>query len=123
MTRSEPTFRPATAADAVAYFGGPPKLSFRGFVAELDGEIIGIGGVYYDNGVPIAFSEMREPMRRYRKARAKACRILTRFFDQLGGKVYAVACPTEPTAAALLAKLGFVPIGLFGPHGETLVRG
>lgn len=123
MTRPEPTFRRATPADAVAFYGTPAKMSFRGFVAELDGEVVGIGGVYYDNGVPIAFSEMRPPMRKYKKAMAKACRILTRFFDQLGGKVYAIACPTEPTAPYLLAKLGFKPTGLIGPHGETLVRG
>lgn len=123
MTRSEPTFRQATPTDAVAFYGAPAKMSFRGFVAELDGEVVGIGGVYYDNGVPIAFSEMRPPMRKYKKAMAKACRILTRFFDQLGGRVYAVACSTEPTAPYLLAKLGFKPTGLFGPHGETLVRG
>ena len=123
MTRSEPAFRKATAADALAFYGEPAKMSFRGFVAELDGEVVGIGGVYYDNGVPIAFSETRPPMRKHKKAMAKACRILTRFFDQLGGRVYAVACSTEPTAPYLLAKLGFKPTGLFGPHGETLVRG
>ena len=123
MTRSEPVIRQATQADAVAFYGEPAKMSFRGFVAELDGEVVGIGGVYYDNGVAIAFSEMRPPMRKHKKAMAKACRMLTRFFDQLGGKVYAVACPTEPTAPQLLKKLGFVPTGLFGRHGETLVRG
>lgn len=123
MTRSEPTFRVARPEDAVAYYGTQAKMSFRGYVAELDGEVVGIGGVYYANGAPIAFSEMREPMRKHKRAIAKACRMLTQLFDKIGGNVYAVACPTEPTAPRLLAKLGFVPTGLFGAQGETLVRG
>ncbi len=116
------TFRRATAADALAYYGKPAPFSFRGYVAELSGELVGIGGVYYQDGVPIAFSEMRPAMRPHRKAIAKACRMLTQFLDQIGGSVYAVACPAEPTAPRLLAKLGFKPTGVFGPMGETLVR-
>ena len=123
MTRSEPVIRKATQADAIAYYGSNAKCSFRGYVAELDGEIIAIGGVYYDNRMPIAFSEMRPPMRKFLKARARGCRMLVKLFDEIGGKIYAVACSTEPTAPYLLAKLGFKPTGLFGPLGETLVRG
>ena len=120
---SSVTFRPATAKDAFRYAGKIPPFSFRGYVAELDDEIVGIGGVYYQDGVPIAFSEMRPAMRLHRKAIAKACRMLMQFLNQLGGPVYAVACPTEATAPYLLAKLGFKPTGVFGEHGETLVRG
>ena len=119
---SDVTFRRATAADALAYYGKPAPFSFRGYVAELGDEVIGIGGVYYQDGTPIAFSEMRPAMRTHRKAIAKACRMLMQFLNQIGGPVYAVACPTEPTAPRLLAKLGFKPTGLFGPMGETLVR-
>jgi len=122
MTKSEITFRTATAADAMAYYGGPPPYSFKGFVAELDGETVGIGGVGYQNNMPIAFSEFKETMRPHKKAIAKACRMLTKFFDELRVPVYAVACDTEPTAGYLLAKLGFKPIGLYGPAGETLMR-
>jgi len=120
---SSVTFRHATTADAKAYYGISAPFSFRGYVAELEGELVGIGGIYYQAGVPVAFSEMRPAMRAHRKAIAKACRMLTQFFNQLGGPVYAVACPTEPTAPYLLAKLGFKPTGVFGDRGETLVRG
>lgn len=122
MTRSEPVIRPATYSDAVAYYGGPPRASFKGFVAELDGEIIGIGGVFYEDGAAVAFSEMKEPMRKYRKAKARACRILCDMFDGIGRKVYAAACESEPTAPYLLVKLGFKPTGIFGQFGETWVR-
>lgn len=109
-------------ADAIAYYGEAPKQSFRGYAAELDGEIIALGGVYYQDGLPIAFTEMKPKMRMHRKAIAKGCRMIVRLLDDIGGSVYAIACNAEPTAPYLLAKLGFKPTGLFGPHGETLVR-
>lgn len=122
MTRSEPNIRTATAQDAAAFFGKAPDYSFRGYVADLEGEIVGIGGVFYYDGLAVAFSEMREPMRKHKKSIVKACRILTELFDKLGGNVYAVACPTEPTAPNLLARLGFVPSGRMCEEGELLVR-
>lgn len=120
---SDVTIRPATQKDAVQFYDGRrPPFSFRGYVAEKDGVVIGVGGVYYQDGIPVAFSDMKPAMRRHKKVMAKACRILLSLFDQIGGPVYAVACSTEPTAPYLLAKLGFRPTGVFGPQGETLVR-
>lgn len=119
---SDVTIRPATARDAQRYYGGPPPFSFRGYAAELNGEIVGVGGVYIQNGAYVAFSDMKSPLRQRKKTLAKACRILMELFDKTGGPVYAVASNTEPTAPYLLAKLGFKPTGLFGPQGETLVR-
>lgn len=87
-----------------------------------DDEIVGIGGVYYIDGVPVAFSDMKPTLRPHKKSQAKACRILMQLLDKIGAPVYAVACPAEPTAPYLLAKLGFKPTGVFGPQGETLVR-
>ncbi len=120
---SKATLRRATAADAEAYYGASPLFSFRGFVAEVDGELAGIFGVYYQDGLPVAFSEMRDAMRPHKKAIAKACRMLMQFLNQLGGPVYAFASPTEPTSGYLLAKLGFKPTGEMGPYGDVLVRG
>ena len=100
-------------------------MSFRGFVAVEDGrEVIGIGGVYRDEfRRPIVFSQMREPMRKYRKAQAKAARMLVAFAHEVAGpRVYAVAQPEEPTAPYLLAKLGFKPTGEFTVMGELLVK-
>lgn len=120
--RSEVTFRPATAADSEAYYGRPPLCSFRGYVAVKDGEVAGIGGVYYDGAVRIAFSEFKETLRSDRRALVKGTRILMQFIDTIKGPVYAVASEHEPTAADLLRRLGWKPTGIHGPHGETLVR-
>ena len=120
---SRVTIREATYADAVSFYGKPAMFSFRGFAAEIDGVVCGLGGVYRDNGRMVVFTEMGAAMRPHKKAIAKACRILMQFLNQLGGPVYAFASPTEPTSGYLLAKLGFKPTGEMGPYGDVLVRG
>ncbi len=121
--RSEITFRPASAGDAERYYGKPPALSFRGYVAVKDDQVVGIGGVYYDGPIRIAFSEFKDEMRSDRRALVKGTRMLMKFIDTIKGPVYAVASQSEPTAANLLSRLGWKPTGVHGPHGETLVRG
>lgn len=121
--RSEVVFRPATDADAQRYYGRRAHSSFRGFVAELNGELVGLAGVYYQDGVPIAFSEINPHVRSRRRDIVRGVKMLMQIVDTIKGPVYAVANPAEPTAPYLLAKLGWKPTGLLGPLGETLVRG
>lgn len=116
-------FRRCTDTDAKAFYGGPPMMSLRGWVAEKDGVIVGIGGVYYNKGVPIAFSEITDAFRESKKDVAKGCRILMELISKTRGPVYAVANPNEPTAARLLARLGWEPTGRMTEIGEMLVRG
>ncbi len=121
---SSVTLRAATFADAKAFYGGKlPPWSFQGIAAELDGEVIGLCGLYRESGAKVVFSEIRPQMRKHKKAIGKACRMLMQMADKTPGTTHAVASPTEPTAGYLLAKLGFVPTGEFGPVGEILVRG
>ena len=123
MAEAECVFRPATSADARLWFCGTPASSFRGYVAVIGGEIAGIGGVFYHQGIPVAFSEMSDKMRASKKSIARAIRVLERMFDSIGSPVFAFANQKEPTSAGLLAKLGFVPSGYsFDQHGEMLVR-
>ena len=123
MTSSEPILRKATAADAQAFYGKPHPYTFIGYVAELDGEIIGIAGVFFDGGKRVAFSDLKPEVRKYRKFMVKTLKILAELFDSLGVPVYAVANQAEPTAPYLLIKLGFRPTGSFGPFGELMKRG
>lgn len=114
--------RQATVQDAREFYGQDPVYSFRGYAAELNGDIVGLGGVYFEDGKPVVFSEIRDAMRPHKKAIAKATRMLMRMLDDLGRSAYAFACPTEPTSGYLLAKLGFKPTGMVGPYGDVLVR-
>lgn len=119
---SEVVFRVATLEDAKQFFDGYPPVRLRGFVAELNGEVIGIGGVYYHGGVPVAFSDLKPEIRKHKKILAKGCRILCKFFEELNVPVYALANQSEPTAPYLLAKLGFKPTGQVTDVGEYLVK-
>lgn len=119
---SNTVFRPATREDAARFYKGIPQLSFRGWVAEQGGKIVAIGGVSYEGGRPVAFSEITDAFRNSKKDVAKGCRILMRMIDTIRGPVYAVAQPGESTSAYLLIKLGWRPTGRFTELGELLVR-
>jgi hypothetical protein len=47
LSASKPpvTLRPATFADFIAMFGQPPKWRVRALAAEIDGRLIGLGGL------------------------------------------------------------------------------
>jgi hypothetical protein len=108
MRNDDIVIRPATEQDAIDYWGCTPKSSFTGYVADLDGRIIGIGGVFYDGGVPVAFSEMKPEMRLHRKSVARGVRVLEKLFNR-HGMVFSFVNQDEPTALNLQTKLGFVP--------------
>ena len=57
-----------------------------------------------------------------KKTRAKACRLLTNFYDALAHPVYATADERYGTAPGLLAKLGFTPSGVSVGGRNVLVR-
>lgn len=114
-----PVIRPATSADAEAFFGRPTPISFRGFVALLHGKVVGIGGLNWEAGRLVLFSDMKPEMRRFRKAIAVAIRLLVGYARAQGRPVYAVASPTEPTAEKLLSRLGFRQTGVTGARGPV----
>lgn len=121
-TQSEPVFVLATQELAERYYGQRPPYGFRGYAALLDGEPIALGGLYRDGLLLLAFTEMKEPMRRFRKARARAVRLMVDLMDSVHVPVYAIVSETEPTSSALLAKLGFEQTGLETENGELVVR-
>lgn len=120
---SEIQFTHATQKLAEQYFGGVPPYGFRGYIALLDGEPVGVGGLFVWEGVPIVFTQMKDPMRPHKKACAKAVRLMVQFMDGLKMPVYATADKMEATSEKLLSKLGFVPTGIETEHGELLMRG
>jgi len=121
MTNPKVEFRAATAQDAELFYGKQPIRTMRGYVAIIDDKPVGIGGVYYESGFMVAFSEMKPEMRSRKKDIARGIRMLTEMYDKLG-PVFAVACKKEPTSYMLLAKLGFAPSGQTIPAGDILIR-
>ena len=115
---SKATIRPATRADVEAYWQRPVPGTLRAVVAELDGKPVGIGGVYYEGGVRLAFSEYKDELRNDKRTKARGVKMIMEILNSIKGPVYAAVCPDEPTAPSLLARLGFKPA-----HDGLLVRG
>lgn len=110
------TTRPATAADVQLFY---PDLtaSARAWVAELDGKPEGIIGLALLRPVACLFSKFNEALRPWlrhpavlrliKKAQA-AC-------EASRMRVWAGVEPDEPTSPAILARIGFRPLGeLYG---------
>jgi len=114
------TFQFATAEKVRAYYGGGPPFSFRGYVAMIEDRPIGVGGVYFINDQPWAFSEMKPEMRPRLKDKARSVRILEKLIASYKSPVHAAA--SEPTSEGLLLKLGFVPTGATVAQGPVFVR-
>lgn len=109
---------PATAKLALAWYGGQPPYTMRGLVAVEGEQPVAIFGVYWIDGIAVAFSEWKPDLdhrtivRCFRRGEA--------LLRSIGGTIYA-ACDKDP-APALLGRLGFVPTGDEALGGTLLVR-
>jgi len=119
MTRCK--FRQATAQDAYDFYGANPPFSFKGVAAIKDGMVVGVGGIYREGPYLIAFTDMKDEMRESKKDVAKGCRMIHKLIIEESRPVYAIANNDEPTAEALLVKLGFVPSGKTSEKGDILI--
>lgn len=117
-----PVVVPATPELTEAYFGRRSEKTFRGYVALLDGKPVGLCGIYNDGGHPVAFGDIGPELRPYRKTIVEGIRRVRRMMDESRLPVMAVMSREEPTAPALLAKLGFVPTGREIEDGPVMVR-
>lgn len=102
-----PRLRPATRSDIIEFYGSV-KWTFRAFAADLDGKVLAVGGIYYDGGNRVAFSSMRNEMRRFPVTIMKGAKLIMTLLDK---PTIAIANPTEPGAPRLLERLGFEPRG------------
>lgn len=110
----EPEVRSATAADLAAFYGEPQPLTQRAMVVVLDGKPIGIAGVAYERGVPVAlFAEMKPEMKRFPKVIVRGAR---RFLAETPNIKGLRASASTPEAARFLGFLGFKYIGSYGDH-------
>ncbi len=110
---AHPKIRPATKADIDAFYGVQKNWSFRAVVADLNGEILGIGGIYYPvshcGKVPVVFSEFRPEMRRFPMTLARGALEIMNIVK--GKTCFAVASEKFDGSCALLERLGFEHIG------------
>lgn len=105
--------RRATAEDILAWcemVGADPsgKPSAKAWVGEVDGRLIGLGGLALFHGRWFAFLDLTEEARTHKIA---LMRLAIRIIDEARGSgiqfIYADRDQTEPKAEAWLKRLGF----------------
>ena len=100
--------RRAKKEDVLRWYNGKPMYSMKGYVAEKDGELLGLGGVFRVGGHRYVFAEMLPEAHRWARS---ILRIAKKVIEDVGGDtVYAVRQEDEPTAHRFLKHLGFVEV-------------
>lgn len=113
------TVRPATRADIEVFAGRSNNETIRGFVGELNGKVIAIGGLAQVKGRQYAFIDLHDEVRNYKMHIMRAAiRLLQDASDRGVRFIYAQADQEEPKSDAWLKRLGFEP----DPRSETLYR-
>jgi N-acetylglutamate synthase-like GNAT family acetyltransferase len=101
--------RPATLADIEAFIG-PPPCRIRALTAEIDGRIIGIGGLcYLPSGDVGIFSTLTDEFRQHKFALHRAGLLLMRMAREMGLKrIVGLLDETRADVSARwLERLGF----------------
>lgn len=103
---TKPIIRPATKADVIAFRGKPYDESFKGVVADLDGEIIGIAGVLHTEHLQ-AFSTIEDELKKYPKILVLAAREFRNILNSYQSTIYALASCKEKNSKGFLKYIGF----------------
>lgn len=99
-----PVARPATAEDIAAFYPEGLAHTVRAWAMDMDGEVVGLGGIVYRPGDAYLFSVIRPALRKHPRAMVRAA---WAFLAEHGESLPAFADPQEPGSARFLAFLGF----------------
>ena len=102
------TIRRATREDIEAFSSQPNKPTLKAWVGEVDGEIIGIGGLAFAHGRWFAFCDVTEEARKYKIGIMRLAKHIMADAQAQGIRyIYADADKNEPKAVAWMTSLGF----------------
>ncbi len=105
---SKATVRRATREDIDTFSDLKNKPTIRAYVGEVDGEIVGIGGLAFSHGRWFAFCDLTDKARKYKMTIARMGKRIVDDAREMGLRfVYAEADPKETTAVRWLKSLGF----------------
>jgi N-acetylglutamate synthase-like GNAT family acetyltransferase len=111
-SKSPVILRPATSADFIAMFGQPPKWRVRGLAAEIDGKLVGLGGLALMMPCETwcAFMRATDEFRARPIALHRAGLRMMAEAKRLGiRRLVALAEPGIEAAPRWLARFGFAP--------------
>lgn len=105
--------RPSTAEDWKQLRPETLPCRIRAITAEIDGKLLGIGGIgYRPEGTIVAFAVVTDEGRRYPAAVHRAGLAAMKMIQELGlPRVIADAQPGNPAAERWLIRLGFEKMG------------
>lgn len=107
----KPTVRRATVDDFLSFYSRPSDATVVGYVGEIDGEIIGIGGLALSAGRAMAFFDGKQDMAEFKVTLHKtALRVLDDARALGFRRVYAARSEKYPRAERWLTRLGFQPV-------------
>lgn len=105
--KSELRIVPATLDLVKQFRGTPPPFTFKGHAGLLDGKVVGLGGIFFRDDIPVIFAEFDPGLAR--RHRARAFRFLEEQFDLWTGRLFAICDSNFASAPGLLDRLGFKP--------------
>lgn len=80
-------------------------------VLDVDGEILAVGGIYYEGSRIIAFSDLKPGAEAYKKSIMRGTKMILELMRKKRRPVHAVRDPEISTAPGFLAHLGFEQVG------------
>jgi hypothetical protein len=122
MRKSRITFKPATMAHAREFYGDQYTKSFKGYAALLDGKVVGIAGISFEDETMVLFSDMKKEMRPFKRDIVRAIWVLGDMVENARYPIVAVVDKKEPAAEKILTKLGFTHSGHLNPDGSKMFR-
>lgn len=120
MTSKAPTLRPSRSGDFEALYGEPLRFTIKAQTAEIDGQIVGIGGIAYIEGQPVLFSRMTDALRPHKKFIVRCARMAAVMARE--ARAAAIANPNERLSCKLLERIGLIWQGT-APEGEVYAYG
>lgn len=111
-----PVLRPARAGDFETLYHEPLRHSIWAHTAELDGRVVGIGGIAYIGKQPVLFSRMVDELRPHKRFIVRCAKRAAEMARV--AHAAAVANPKEPLSCRLLMRIGLAWCGTM-PEGEV----
>lgn len=99
---------PATIEHYRALYGDNPPFTMRAMTAVEGDRVLGMAGVYDENGNQVVFAKLTDELKGNRKAVLRGARKVMAMFDK---RVFALCDPNLETADGFLRHFGFKPVG------------
>lgn len=122
MKRSEVKIEPAKPEHIVEFYGAPHKRRIRGYVAILEGQVVGVGGLSFERESVLLFSDIKDALRPFKKDIVKGLLILLSLIEKAKFPIFAIANKQEKMAERLLSRLGFIESGHSTDNGKIFWR-